>query len=698
MHDLHLLADFVVILGVALVVAWAFSKLKLPTIVGFLAAGVLLGPGTTGLISGADDIALLAEIGVVLLLFDIGLELSLSEMKRMARLVFGAGLLQVTLTAAAGGGAAWALGFPPYQALFFGLLGALSSTAIVLTSLKESDELSAVHGRGMLGVLIFQDLAIVPLILVVPLLAAAAGVEPPAMADAAHGAHGAHGAAGEASLWWTLGKAGLVIGGVWLVATYVFPWIAERIARSRRRELFTLFTVVVGVGTAYVSGAAGLSLALGAFLAGIVISESPFSDQMIAEVEPFKDVFNSLFFVSMGLMVDPMIVVENPGLVAGLVVGVLVLKALVTGTVVFAMGYGMRIGILVGLGLAQVGEFSFVLAKEGMGAGLMTETQYGLFLATAVATMVVTPFLLAGSARLAEVAGGKRAERFFEKLGIGVPGEPSEVEQAEADEEGHLSDHVIIVGFGTNGKRIARAMRSIGADYVIVELNPQTVREYESEEPIRYGDATREPILKHLGAHRARALILTAGDRRASERVVSVARRLSKKLRIVVRTRFEQDLKTLYRAGADQVIVEELETSLEMVGQAMEAYGISARYIVHEKDDLRRENYGLMRTDLLPDRPQARHTLEVLAAQSKVELVRVPREGTAAGRKIGDLHLRSETGATILGIVREQDLVEYPDAETELQEWDLVLLVGEPDAIMAARRVLVGEAEGVSEP
>ncbi len=661
MHDISLLADFVVILAVALLVAWMFTKLRLPTIVGFLAAGIVLGPGAAGFVAAEGEISLMAEIGVVLLLFSIGLELSLRELRHLGRFVFGAGSLQVGLTAALVAVPAYLWGFSASKAIFFGLLGALSSTAIVLTSLRENDEVASPHGRGMVGVLLFQDLAVVPLILIVPLLAGGGEDLGPVL--------------------WTLAKAAGMVVAVWVAANNVFPWLAEHVVRTRQGELFTLFTVVVAVGTAYLSGTAGLSLALGAFLAGLVISESPYSEQMIADVEPFKDVFNSLFFVSMGLLVDPTLFFEYPLVILGLFAGIIALKALVLAGIVATFGFGLRVAVLVALGVSQVGEFSFILASEGMEAGLMTDAEYGVFLATAVLTMTATPFFLQYSSTIAELFAGSTLERWLQEVG---PGEP-----VSGDDTSEATDsHVVIVGFGHNGQNLARSLRHFDIDYVVVDLNPNSVRRFRDDEPIYYGDATRTTILRHLGLERAEALIVTAADTVASRRIVDAGRRLNPNLHVVARTRYERDAELLYEAGADQVIVEEFETSLELVGQTLSAYDVSPRHVVREKDELRRRGYGVFAEGEMDAESSARRTLTSLASNFHTEFVRIPPDGKAAGETLGGLDLRGATGATVVAVDREGRLLDQPGPDFRLEARDRVLLIGAPDALAAARKLL----------
>ncbi|MFW5967909.1 MAG: cation:proton antiporter, partial [Persicimonas sp.] len=545
MHDVHILADFLLILALSVVVVWVFHKLKLPALVGFLGAGVLIGPGGFGFIQSSTTIDLLAEIGIVLLLFSIGLEFSFKDLVRIRRMVVGGGGLQLGITAAVAGLVTYLIGFDVNVAILWGALIGLSSTAIVLNLLQKSGELNAVHGQGMLGILLFQDMAVVGLILLVPIL----GGE----------------AMGPVDIGLVFAKAIAVVVALWIVASYIYPKILERIVRTRQRELFTLVTILAAVGTAYLAGLAGLSLALGAFLGGLVISESPYSHHMLSEVLPFRDLFNAVFFVSVGMLFKPTPFLEAPGMVIGLIAGALVLKAVIAAGVIVVLGYGLRVGVLVGLGVAQVGEFSFILAKEAMEFDLLDPDSYSIFLAVSLVTMGATPLLFRVSDWLAtrvEEAGSSRLEPLLAPT--------RHIDEAGTEEERPTEDHVIIVGYGLNGRNVARVLRRIEVPYVIVEMNSRTVRDLRGEEPIYFGDAARQPILEHLGVKQAHALVVAIGDAPTTRRIVALARQMNPELYLVVRTRYAREVDTLAELGASEVIPEEFETSLALVGAVLE--------------------------------------------------------------------------------------------------------------------------------
>jgi len=496
-EQLLVLKDLAVIFAVSLLVILAFHRVKLPPLPGFIVAGVLLGPNALGLVSDVHRVEGLAEVGVVLLLFTIGIEFSLGRLREMGRQVLVGGGLQVGLTIAAAAALAAALGHPWRVALFLGCLIALSSTALVLKGLTDKGEIDAPHGRLATGVLIFQDLCVVPIMLALPFLAGRAG-------------------AGGAQLALALGKAALIVIGVTILARTVVPPLLTEILKTKSRELFLIAIILLGTLTALGTAEAGASLALGAFLAGLVISESDYGHQALAELLPFRDVFISLFFVAVGMLVEFDFIRAHPAVTLGGVLVVLGGKTLVASAGPAVLGYAGRVALLAGLAVSQVGEFSFVLAREGRGMGLVSETTYQTFLAVAVFTMLLTPFLLQGGPavidRLEQLVPLDRLLPGFRPSGITAGEQP-------------LADHVVIAGYGLNGRNLSAALRSIAAPYLIVELNAQTVRQARSNgEPAFYGDATREEILRALGIERARMLVAAISDPAATRRMVRIAR------------------------------------------------------------------------------------------------------------------------------------------------------------------------------
>src|SRR2546422_353607 len=568
MSEYHVLKDLAIIFAVSLLVILVFHRIKLPALPGFIVAGVLLGPNALGLVSDVHQVESLAEVGVILLLFTIGIEFSLSRLREMGRQVVAGGGAQVGLTVALSCVLAMALHLSWRVSLLLGFLVALSSTAIVLKGLADKGEIDAPHGRLATGVLIFQDLCVVPMMLVLPFLAGRSG-------------------GGGGALFLALGKAVLVVISVLVLARTVVPRVLAEILKTRSRELFLIAVILVGTLTALGTAAAGASLALGAFLAGLVISESDYGHHAVGRALPFPRVFLSPVFVAVGMLVQVEFLREHPALALGGVAVIMGGKALLAAVGPALMGYSGRVALLAGLAVSQIGEFSFVLAREGRGTGLLSEGLYQTFLAVAVLTMLVTPFLLQGGPALLD-----RLERLV-PLDRLLPGlRPGAI--AAADQP--LTDHVIVAGYGLNGRNLTAALRSIRAPYLIVELNAQTVQQARARrEPAFYGDATREEILRALGAERARMLVVAISDPAATRRMVRVGRSLNAGIHIIARTRYVTEIPELSRLGADVVIPEEFETSIEIFARVLAHYSVLRSDIDRLVDQIRSSHYEALR-------------------------------------------------------------------------------------------------------
>jgi CPA2 family monovalent cation:H+ antiporter-2 len=557
------LQELGVVLGVAVGVVLVLSHLRLPTIAGLIAAGALIGPGGLGLVHDAARITVLAEIGVVLLLFSIGLEFSLARLRRLWRVLLLGGALQVGLTTLGVLAGALALGLPPARGIFLGFLVALSSTAIVLRALTERHEVDAPHGRLIIGALIFQDLCVVPMMLAIPLLAGQRG--------------------GAGALVWVLAKAALLVLATGLLGRTVVPRFLKDVAATRRREVFILAVLGLCVGIAWLSSLAGLSLALGAFLAGIALADGDYGHQALADVLPLRETLSSFFFISVGMLLDVRVLMNRPLLVAALVVGVLVLKAVVGAVSAMVMRFPPWVAVLAGLGLAQIGEFSFVLAHEGARAGLLSAGEQRLFVTMSVLTMVVTPVALHFGPRLA--AGAAHLKR-LEAL-IGAHG-PHHLEETHSD---GLSDHFIIGGLGTAGRLVTRALRESRVPHVCIDLDPEVVADARRRgESLYYGDITSAEILEKAGLHRARALVLLLDDPLGAARAVSAARRLHARVPILVRVQRLGDIAELRERGANEVLAGELETALEAVARVLRSAELPEDAVARLLETLRKEH------------------------------------------------------------------------------------------------------------
>ena len=655
----QLLRDLAIIFAGSLLVILVFHRLKLPALPGFIVAGVLLGPNALGLVSDVHQVESLAEVGVILLLFTIGIEFSLSRLREMGRQVVIGGGAQVLLTVGLGAALAVGLGLAWPVAVLLGFLVALSSTAIVLKGLADKGEIDTPHGRLATGVLIFQDLCVVPMMLVLPYLAGGAGEG--------------------AGVAWALIKAGLVVAGVLVLARTVVPRALSEIVKTRSRELFLIAVILVGTLTALGTAAAGASLALGAFLAGLVISESDYGHQAMAELLPFRDVFISLFFVTVGMLVHVGFLRDHPVLALAGVAAIMGGKSVLAALGPAVLGYSGRVALLAGLAVSQIGEFSFVLARQGRGTGLLPEGLYQTFLAVAVLTMLVTPFALqSGPALLDGLERLIPLDRLlpgFRPQALTPVGEP-------------LTDHVIVAGYGLNGRNLAAALRSIRAPYLIVELNAQTVRQARARgEPAFYGDATREEILRGLGAERARMLVVAISDPAATRRMVRVARALNSRIHIIARTRYVVEMPELTRLGADVVIPEEFETSIEIFARVLAHYGVPHGDIERLVGEIRGSHYEVLRSDAA-----GRLSLDAVAGvpQMAIERMRLPPHSPLAGKRLAATGLRSQTGALVLSVVRGDNEIATPGPQFRLVAGDVLVVVGQPHQLHAAAQLMGG--------
>src|SRR5881296_3519427 len=662
MEQLHILRDLAVIFSGSLLVLLAFDRLKLPALPGFIVAGMLLGPNALALVSDPRDVEGLAEVGVILLLFTIGIEFSLSRLKEMGRQIFAAGFSQMAFTVAAALAVGSAFLGNWRLALFLGFLIALSSTAIVLKVLTDTSEIDAPHGRLATGVLIFQDLCVVPIMLVLPFLAGKAE-------------------GGVVGLLVALGKAALVVVGVIIAARTIVPRALAEILKTRSRELFLIAVILIGTLTALGTAAAGASLALGAFLAGLIISESDYGYQALAELMPFRDIFISLFFVAVGMLVQLDTIKAHIGLTLMAVAVIMGGKTLSAAVGPALMGYSGRVALLAGVAVSQIGEFSFVLAKEGRVAGLLPEPLYQQFLGVAVITMLVTPFLLQGGPAVLDV---------LEKL---VPLDrllPGFRPREFAPIQDPVSDHVVIAGYGLNGRNLAAALRAIHAPYLIVELNAQTVRRARGQgEPAFYGDATREEILRALGIERARMLVIAISDPAATRRMVRVARDVNPKLYIIARTRYVVEIPELTRLGANVVIPEEFETSIEIFSRVLAHYNVPRDEVERLVSEIRASHYQALRPGARP-RLTLSGTLGAMP-QMHVERIILGPYAPAVGQTIADTGLRSKTGALILAVRRGESDLATPEPTFQLATGDVLVVVGQAPQIKSAHRLLTGE-------
>jgi K+:H+ antiporter len=669
---LGIAGDIALILVAALLGGVVARWLRLPLILGYIAAGVLVGPNTFGpSVGDVHEIELLAEIGVALLLFTIGLHFSLGELAPVRRIALLGTPVQMVLTIVFGYGVGrLLLDLGWVESVWLGALISLSSTAVVLKTLGEQGVLGTLSARVMIGMLIVQDLAIVVLLTVLPVLENVREGLP--------------------ELGLAVLKAAVFIAAMLIFGSRILPLLLARLAAWGSRELFLVSVVAIGVGVGYVTYLVGLSFAFGAFIAGMVLSQSDYSHQALAEVEPLRDVFAMIFFVSVGLLIDPSFLWARFGTIALVVVLVLVVKGLIFGGLTRVFGYGNIVPFAVGLGLFQVGEFSFLLAREGVNADAISQATYSLVLATAAVTMALTPL----AARLAPVLYGRYRRRF-----------PRELLQTFNLPAGGLRDHAVVAGYGRVGSFVARLLHRLDKPFVVVEANPGRADEAKAAGfPTVYGDVAAVPVLEAAGTGGARLVVLTVPDAIAVRLAVERVQGIAPEADLLVRAESPGQLEDLGRLGVFEAVQPELEAGLELARQALARFGVSAEEAHNFADGVRRELYapisGKEQAQEGGDGAFAR--LRQASQAIEVEWVRLPEiqvpgrnetESGILGHTIGDLGVRSETGASILAVVRGDEVIPNPGADLALEAGDAVGVLGTPEQRAAFRAIAGGNAD-----
>ncbi|MFU8844146.1 MAG: cation:proton antiporter [Bacteroidales bacterium] len=650
--EFGLLRDVLIIFTLSIIIIFIFNRLKLPSIIGFLITGVITGPHGLGLIRNIHDVELLAEIGIVLLLFTIGIEFSIRSLINARRTVLMGGFLQVGLVIVFTAFIAYMAGNQWNESVFIGFLIGLSSTAIVMKIIQNRGELGTFHGKTTVSILIFQDVIIVPMILVTPLLAGEAE------------------SSGQSLVFILLKIIGFFTI-TFLFAKFIIPKFLHQIARTQSRELFLLAIIVIGFAAALLSSSIGLSLALGAFIAGLVISESEYSEQAFGNVIPFRDLFISFFFVSVGMLLNIRFVLENPVLVLATAIGLMLLKTILTGLVAFILGYPFKSALIVGLALSQVGEFSFILSEFGIRYNLLSELNNQLFLSSAVITLSLTPFVIDFAPRLAE-----RMLRWPlpQKLRCGL-------RNYKEVEEVNIEGHTIIVGYGVNGRNVAIAAKHAGIPHVIIEMNPDTVREeFGKGEIIYYGDATQATILNHVNVKSANVLVVTIPNPSDTRLIIQRARELNPHLHIIVRTRFIQDMQYYFDLGADEVIPEEFETSVEIFSRVLNKYMVPHEEIEKLIRKIRIDKYEMFRTLSLNDRdlPDAAKKKNF----PEVHYVQIRNNSQFIGKKIRDCSFRNND-VILVGLSRSGNLMTGLEEDFTFKEHDILFFLSSAENFQA---------------
>ena len=713
--DAELITAVFIVLACALAILVLGRRVKMPIIIGYFITGIVVGPYGLGLIS-ESEVSLLAELGVILLMFTIGLEISLKNLLSMKKVVLIGGSLQLCLTTAA----VWAImvmmGYSSNTAIFIGFLVAHSSTAVIMNLYQQSGEIDTHQGKMALGLLIFQDLNVVPMILMVPILA---------------------GSSSE-NLGWDLLNFGfgMILLGLILVAAIIFvPRILTKIVSMRNQELFVITIVVICFGIAWLMSLNGVSLALGAFLAGVAISESEYSYEIIGQVMPIRDILTSFFFVSIGMMLNLTNLSSHLLMIVAIAAALLCGKTIINFISLKAIGVASAVAFISAVGLSQIGEFSFILGVSGLESGILTEEVYQIFLAISIVTMAATPYLVKAAPIIAEKFIRSHESPQSAETAVDSPSAndvPSDLtaslstEKAEAMSAADTltadplgisakkeNRHVVVVGYGICGQCVVKALKNTGLQYIILELNPGTVAEEKKKgEEIIYGDASRDIILNHVKIGKAGSIVITIPNGEVTKAIITTVRRLNPTIYIVARARFVSDIAELYRLGADKVIVDERETALEI----FKCIILNGRTVTPELQNnidtcvkqIRRELYDRylekpmtessnMNDTVGGNNPFLRPMMHMIQtadrnmpkSKNSIKKIAVGKNSYICGKRLSEVSIRSKYGVSVVAVKRfgDADAELTPDGDTVLYEGDTAIIVGEIGMIEEIRRL-----------
>jgi monovalent cation:H+ antiporter-2, CPA2 family len=659
MHEVTLLINIAVALAVAFFGGLAARRIGLPTIIGYMVAGIVIGPFTPGFVGDLETISQLAELGVIFLMFGVGLHFSIHDLWKVRAIAIPGALGRMAITTFLVFGLSRFWGWTSAAGIVIGVAISIASTVVLLRGLIDSGLLNTQHGQAAVGWVIVEDLATVLILVLLPTLA-----------DTTNGFD-----------WGALGLTLLKAAGfvllVLFAGTRLIPWVLLRIAHTRSRELFILAILTITLGTAI--GAAeifGVSLALGAFVAGVVVSESPLSHQVGADVLPFREAFAVLFFVSIGMLVNPGYLLDNIGLILTLTCLIVIGKAVVTGLLGFVFAWPARTTLVLAAGLSQIGEFSFILGQEGMGLGLLDRNQYSLILAGALLSITLnTPMFRLITPIEKWLQNYPSVWRFLNRRGL-PPLTPEET----------ISGHVVIVGYGRVGRHIANLLEEMTIPHLVVDADAENIEELTRRNvPALFGDAANSEVLKHVGLTRARVLVVAGPDEDASELVVTAASDLAPEVPIIARAVTEQGTRRLAERGAQYVIHPELEGGLEIVRHTLLLLGFPLPEIYRYTDAVRHDHY-----DLRIDTEEEHRLLhDLLDATNSIEIkwFRIKPGNPLINAPLADANLRARTGASVVAIIRDSQLIPNPKSVTVFQLGDRVGLIGDKEEIDAVEKI-----------
>lgn len=649
------LKTFVVIFGLSVLIVYFLHRIRVPSIIGFLISGIIAGPYGIRLVKDVNMVEIFAEIGVVLLLFVLGIELSPAKLFEMRRFVFLAGGLQLLFTSFLVVVLS-SLFLPLKVAVFAGVVVALSSTAIILKYLVDKGEVDTPHGKVIIGILIFQDLIAVLATGFVPFLS------------------GENFKINEFLL--KIALSVLIVFVVLWASRKLVPVLLFQIVKSRIRDLFIVSVLFLCFSVALIISEIGFSLAFGAFLAGLLISESEYAHQVTADIIPFRESFMAIFFISIGMLFNADFIGKNLFNVVIISALVMLIKLIGTFASVALAGGGSRVSLISAFALSQISEFSFVLILLGKAGKVISEDMYNLFISVSIITMILSPILLVYAPRISQFMEKhiKLRGKLFEDVG--------KVDKFE--------DHVIIVGFGLNGRNVAKALRAIGVPYVILELNIVTVKKMrEQGERIYHGDATSVDVLRKVGIDKARLIVVVISDPVSARKIVSLARFENPNIYIIVRTRYVTEIEELKKLGANEVIPEEFETSIEIISRVLNYFNLPMNLVKEYASQLRKDTYKALRG--LEVKIDKLINSSELLRQIDITTFIVGPNSRAKGRSISELNLKNQTGVLIIAVQRGDEIITNPSSDFVFEVGDIMFVIGNWNEIERAIEFLEGE-------
>ena len=655
MNGLNFFHQLIIILGFSIPVIYIFNKIKLPSIIGFLITGIIIGPFGLKLIHDIAGIQLMAEIGVAFLLFTIGIEIRLSRFLKHLSEILLTGGLQILCTFIVGMIIGLTMQLSISQSIFIGFILVHSSSALILKILKDRDDEASPQGRISIGVILFQDIMVVPMMLLIPFLAGESG--PDAL-----------------MIIWKLVKSILIIVVILVAARYVIPRVLERLVNMNMRDVLVIASVVITMGIAGITESLGLSLAIGAFLAGLALSDTDFTHQIISNISPFRDVFLSVFFVAFGMILNLDFLRENPDYIILISLIIIMIKATIVFGLVKLLKYPLRVALLSGVLLSQIGEFSFVLASQGFKNNIISNDIYQTFIGASVLTFIVTPLLTSLVYYLLA------RKNIFDPTQRAV----------KLDERVPVSNHVIICGMGLNGRNLVKVLKDTAINYVIIDLNFQKIKKSKSkgDKNTIWGDASSVEILRRANVEAARVMVIAISDRFLTKSCLSNAKAIHPNLHVIVRTKYVADIEDLLALGADDVIPEEFETSIQIFSRVLKMFHIPNSIILAQSNIIRNKSYGVFRE--MRYTQEAFDQISQILAQGTIETYYIAARNPIIGRSIRDVNLKAKSGAMIINIIRNNQTITNPPSDFVLQAADQLILFGSHDAIDLGLKILDG--------